>query len=77
MKQMGFFVRRGADPQPYGVYGKGLQRRLAEKDAVSCFVIFGCDTSSSIYARGIVFPAFGRGFARKPDASTRQGGLGL
>ena len=31
----------GADPQPYGVYGKGLQRRMAEKDAVSCFVIFG------------------------------------
>jgi hypothetical protein len=40
MKQMDFFARRGADPHPYGVYGKGLQRRMAEKDAVSCFVIF-------------------------------------
>lgn len=37
----GFFVKLGADPQPYGVYGKGLQRRMAEKDAVSCFVIYG------------------------------------
>jgi len=42
MKQKAFFVRLlGADPQPYGVYGEGLQRRMAEKDAVSCFVIFG------------------------------------
>jgi len=41
MKQMDFIVRLGADPKPYGVYGKGLQRRMAEKDAVSCFVIFG------------------------------------
>ena len=39
MKQMDFFARLGADPQPYGLYGKELQRRLAEKDAVSCFVI--------------------------------------
>ncbi len=38
---MDFFARLGADPLPYGVYGEGLQRRLAEKDAVSCFVIFG------------------------------------
>jgi hypothetical protein len=41
MKQMDFFVRPGADLQPYGVYGKELQRGMAEKDAVSCFVIFG------------------------------------
>jgi hypothetical protein len=41
MKRMDFSARQGADPQPYGVYGKGLQRRMAEKYAVSCFVIFG------------------------------------
>jgi len=41
MKQMGFFNRLGADQQPYGVYGKGLQRRMAEKGAVSCIVISG------------------------------------
>jgi len=29
------------DPQPYGVYGKGVQRGMAGKDAVSCFVISG------------------------------------
>jgi len=41
MKRMDFFARPGADPQPYGVYGKELQRRMAEKGAVSCFVISG------------------------------------
>jgi hypothetical protein len=39
MKRMDFFVRQDADPQPYGVYGKGMQRGMAKKDAVSCFVI--------------------------------------
>jgi len=39
MKQMIFFVRQGADPQPYWVYGKGLQRSMAKKGTVSCFVI--------------------------------------
>jgi hypothetical protein len=34
MKRMYFFARQGAAPQPYGVYGKGMQRRMAEKDAV-------------------------------------------
>ena len=34
MKWMDFFVRLGADPPPYGVYGKGMQRRMAEKDAI-------------------------------------------
>ena len=32
----GFFARLGADSQPHGVYGKGMQRRMAEKDSVSC-----------------------------------------
>jgi hypothetical protein len=31
---MYFFARQGAVPPPYGVYGKGLQRRMAEKDAI-------------------------------------------
>jgi hypothetical protein len=39
MKRMDFFARQGADPQPYGLYGNGMQRGMAEKDAVSCFVI--------------------------------------
>jgi len=30
MKRMDFFVRQGADPQPYGVYGKGMQRGMAK-----------------------------------------------
>ncbi len=38
---MDFFVTLGVIPQPYGVYGKGLQRRVAKKDAVSCCVISG------------------------------------
>ncbi|MDT8384722.1 MAG: hypothetical protein RRB22_09925 [Gammaproteobacteria bacterium] len=41
MQQMDFFARLGADPQPYGEYGKGLQQRMAEKDAVSCFAFSG------------------------------------
>jgi hypothetical protein len=41
MKRMDFFARQGADPQPYGVYGKGVQHSMAKKDAVSCFVISG------------------------------------
>ena len=41
MKLMDFFARLGADSLPYEVYSEGVQRRLAKKDAVSCFVIFG------------------------------------
>ncbi len=41
MKRMDFFARLGADPLPYGVYGEGLQQRMAVKYAVSCFVISG------------------------------------
>ena len=41
MKRMNFFARQGADPQPYGVYDKGVQRRMAEKYAISFFVISG------------------------------------
>ncbi|WP_299698029.1 hypothetical protein [Hydrocarboniphaga sp.] len=36
MKPMDFSARQGADPPPHRSCGKGLQRRLAEKDAVSC-----------------------------------------
>jgi len=43
MKQMDFFARLGADPQPYGVYGNGVQQRMAEKDAVSCQCFGGTD----------------------------------
>jgi hypothetical protein len=32
----GFFARLGADPLPHCRCGKGLQRRMAEKDTVSC-----------------------------------------
>jgi hypothetical protein len=39
MKRMDFCARQGADLLPYAVYGKGRQRRMAQKDAVSCFVI--------------------------------------
>jgi len=41
MKRMDFFAKQGADTQPYGVYGKWMQRGVAEKDTVSCFVISG------------------------------------
>jgi hypothetical protein len=43
MKRMDFFARLGADPQPYGVYGKGLQQRMAEKNAVSWHRFGGTD----------------------------------
>jgi hypothetical protein len=43
MKRVNFFVRPGAGPQPYGVYGKEMQRRMAEKDAVSCHWFGGMD----------------------------------
>ncbi len=36
MKPMDFSARQGTAPQPYGVYGKGAQRRMAGKGAVSC-----------------------------------------
>ena len=36
MKSMNFSARLGADPQPHWQCGKGMQRRLAEKDAISC-----------------------------------------
>ncbi len=36
MKSMDFFARLGVDPQPHWQCGKGLQRRMAEKAAVSC-----------------------------------------
>jgi hypothetical protein len=41
MKSMDFFARRGADPQSHCQCGKGMQRRMAEKDALSCFEISG------------------------------------
>ena len=41
MKRMDFFAKQGADTQPYGVYGKWMQRSMAEKGTVSCFVISG------------------------------------
>jgi len=40
MKQMDFFVRLGADPKPYGVYGNGLQRCMAEKRRCFMFRYF-------------------------------------
>ena len=36
MKPMDFFVRLGAGLQSHCQCGKGVQRRMAEKDAVSC-----------------------------------------
>ena len=36
MKPMNFFARLGADPLPHSQCGKGMQRRMVEKDAVSC-----------------------------------------
>jgi hypothetical protein len=36
MKSMDFFARLGADPQSHCQCGKGMQRRMAEKDAISC-----------------------------------------
>ena len=37
---MDFSARLGADPPPHSLCGKGLQRRVAEKDAVLCFDIY-------------------------------------
>lgn len=36
MKAMDFFARLGADPLPHCPCGKGMQRRMVEKDTVSC-----------------------------------------
>ena len=36
MKPMDFFARLGADPLPHCRCGKGMERRMVEKDAVSC-----------------------------------------
>ena len=36
MKLMDFFARLDADPHPHSTCGQGLQRRMAEKDAISC-----------------------------------------
>jgi len=36
MKLMDVFGRRGADAPPHSLCGKGLQRRMAKRDAVSC-----------------------------------------
>ena len=43
MKRMDFFARLDADPPLYGVYGKGMQRTMAGKDAVSCYRFGGTD----------------------------------
>lgn len=49
---MDFFVTLGAIPQPYGVYGKGLQRRVAKKD--TCFMLryFRFATLNAVEAQG-------------------------
>jgi hypothetical protein len=36
MKPLDFFARLGAEPQPHDQCGKGMQRRMVEKDSVSC-----------------------------------------
>jgi hypothetical protein len=36
MKSMDFFARLGAEPQSHFQCGEGMQRRMAEKDAISC-----------------------------------------
>jgi hypothetical protein len=36
MKAMDFCARLGAAPPPHRQCGKGMQRRRAEKDALSC-----------------------------------------
>jgi hypothetical protein len=36
MKSMDFAARLRADPPPHSMCGKGLQRRMAAKDAISC-----------------------------------------
>ena len=40
MKSMDFFARLGVDPQSHCQCGKGMQRRMAEKDAISS-IVFG------------------------------------
>jgi hypothetical protein len=47
MKSMDFFARRGAAPQAHWWCGKGLQRSLAEKDAISCH----CFDETDYYSR--------------------------
>ena len=46
MKRLDFFARLGADPQPYGVYGKGMQRRMAEKTPFNVIVLAERTTSN-------------------------------
>jgi hypothetical protein len=36
MKPLDFFARLGAEPQSHDKCGKGMQRRMVEKDSVSC-----------------------------------------
>ena len=36
MKLMDFFVKLGADTQSHWQCGKGMQRRMTEKDEISC-----------------------------------------
>jgi hypothetical protein len=36
MKSMDFAARLDADPPPHSMCGKGLQRRMAVKDTISC-----------------------------------------
>ena len=36
MKPMVFFARLGGDPLPHCQCGEGMERRMVEKDAVSC-----------------------------------------
>ena len=38
MKSMDFFARLGVDPQSHCQCGKGMQGRMAEKDAILCGV---------------------------------------
>jgi hypothetical protein len=38
MKSMDFFARLGVNLQSHCQCGKGMQRRMAEKDAISCGV---------------------------------------
>ena len=36
MKPMDFFARLGADSLPHNACGKGMQRRMMQKESVSC-----------------------------------------
>ena len=40
---MDFFGRLGANPHPHCLCGKGMQRRMAGKDAISCHRFGGTD----------------------------------